>query len=115
LYSLTKAAGHFDQERLNDQVGKPTLRKAGIAERGQYCNRDTFTSLAISSGEDPGWVAQVCGTSEEMAFRRCRKWIPGLQVGAEKRIAALLQRARRFDASRTVLQTVPKKTLSIEK
>jgi len=80
----------LDQEWLNDQVWKPTLREAGISERGQYCIRDTFISLALSSGEDPGWVAQVCGTSEEMIFRHYRKWIPGLQIGAGKRIGALL-------------------------
>jgi integrase len=83
----------LDQEWLNDFVWKPTLRRAGIIERGQYCIRDTFISLALSSGEDPGWVAQVCGTSEEMIFRHYRKWIPGLQVGAGKRISSLLQQA----------------------
>jgi hypothetical protein len=25
--------------------------------------RDTFISIALSAGEDRGWVAQVCGTS----------------------------------------------------
>lgn len=44
----------LDQEWLNDEVWKPTLRKAEITERGQYCIRDTFISLALSSGEDPG-------------------------------------------------------------
>lgn len=83
----------LDQEWLNDCVWKPTLSRAGIAERGQYCIRDTFISLALSSGEDPGWVAQVCGTSEEMIFRHYRKWIPGLQVGAGRRIGAVLQQA----------------------
>jgi hypothetical protein len=81
------------QEWLYDFVWKPTLRHAGIAEREQYCIRDTFISLALSSGEDPGWVAQVCGTSEEMIFRHYRKWIPGLQVGAGTRIGALLHQA----------------------
>jgi hypothetical protein len=83
----------LDQEWLNDEVWKPTLRKAEITERGQYCIRDTFISLALSSGEDPGWVAQVCGTSEEMLFRHYQKWIPGLQVGAGRRIGTLLQGA----------------------
>lgn len=39
----------LDQEWLNDRVWKPTLRSAGIAERGQYCIRDTFICLALSS------------------------------------------------------------------
>jgi hypothetical protein len=57
----------FSQEWLNKRAGKPTLRRAGIRERGQYCIRDTFISL--SAGEDPGWVARVCGTSEHMIFQ----------------------------------------------
>jgi hypothetical protein len=93
-FVFTKQNGSpLDQEWLNDFVWKPTLRRAGIAEREQYCIRDTFISLALSSGEDPGWVAQVCGTSEEMNFRHYRKWIPGLQVGAGRRIGALLHQA----------------------
>jgi hypothetical protein len=48
----------MSQEWLHKRVWKPTLRRAGIAGRGQYAIRDTFISLAFSSGEDPGWVAQ---------------------------------------------------------
>jgi integrase len=77
-------------ERLREKSS--TLRKAGIAERGQYAIRDTFISLALSSGEDPGWVAQVCGTSEQMIFRHYRRWIPGLQVGAGQRINRLFEK-----------------------
>jgi hypothetical protein len=50
-----------------------------------------FISLALSSGEDPGWVAQVCGTSEQMIFRHYRRWIP--QVGAGRRINRLFEKA----------------------
>jgi len=35
------------------------------SQRGQYCIRDTFITLSLSVGEDPGWVARVCGTSEQ--------------------------------------------------
>jgi hypothetical protein len=54
------------------------LRRAELRARGQYNIRDTFISIALSAGEDPGWVAKVCGTSEEMIFRHYRTWIPGL-------------------------------------
>jgi len=37
--------------------------------------------MALSAGEDPGWVAQVCGTSEEMIFRHYRNWMPNLRRG----------------------------------
>jgi hypothetical protein len=51
----------FSQESLNEKVWKPTLISAGIRERGQYCNRDTFITFALSSGEDPGYVARYVG------------------------------------------------------
>ena len=80
----------LSQEWLNKRIWKPTLRRAGIRERGQYCIRDTFITLSLSAGEDPGWVARVCGTSEQMIFRHYRNWIPGLQTGAGTKISAAL-------------------------
>jgi integrase len=85
------AAGPLSQEWLHDQIWTATLKRAGISHRGQYCIRDTFITLALSSGEDPGWVAQVCGTSEEMIFRHYRRWIPGLRPGTGTKIGALLR------------------------
>ena len=51
-----------------------------------------FITLSLSAGEDPGWVARVCGTSEQMIFRHYRNWIPGLQTGAGATISALFRR-----------------------
>jgi integrase len=95
----------LSQEWLHKRVWKPTLRRAGIADRGQYAIRDTFISLALSSGEDPGWVAQVCGTSEQMIFRHYRRWIPGLQVGAGRRINRLFEKTL---GGRRIPKSVPK-------
>jgi len=53
-------AGTATRANLDTDVGA-----AGILCRGQCCIRETFITLALSSGEDPGWMAQVCGTSEE--------------------------------------------------
>ncbi len=81
----------LSQERIYYRVWIPALERAGISLRGQYCIRDTFISLALSAGEDPGWVAQVCGTSEQMIFRHYRRWIVGLKAGAGEKIAAILR------------------------
>jgi integrase len=80
----------LSQEWPNKRVWKLTLRLAGVRGRGQYCIRDTFITLSLSAGEDPGWVARVCGTSEQMIFRHYRNWIPGLQTGAGRKITAAL-------------------------
>ena len=64
-------------------------RNAGLRERGQWNIRDTFISLALSAGEDPGWVAKVCSTSEEIIFRHYRTWIPGLNPGAGTKVGRI--------------------------
>ncbi len=90
-FVFTNPAGRpLSQERLHFRIWTPTLERAGIPYRAQYCIRDTFITLALSSGENPGWVAQVCGTSEQMIFRHYRHWIPGLRPGAGERISAVL-------------------------
>jgi hypothetical protein len=50
-----------------------------LRTRGQHNIRDTFISLALSAGEDPGWVAQLCGTSERMIFQHYRKFMANLR------------------------------------
>jgi len=44
----------------------------------------------LSAGEDPGWAAKVCGTSEEMIFRHYRTWIPGLNPDAGSKVGRIL-------------------------
>jgi len=81
-YVFTDSLGRpLSQEWLAKRVWHPTLRMIGLSARGQYNIRDTFITLALSAGEDPGWVAQVCGTSEEMIFRHYRTWMPSLRRG----------------------------------
>ncbi len=81
-YVFTDSQGRpLSQEWLAKRVWHPTLSSIGVIGRGQYNIRDTFITLALSAGEDPGWIAQVCGTSEEMIFRHYRNWMPGLRRG----------------------------------
>ena len=61
----------------------PRAGRAGIADRGQYAIRDTFISHALTAGEDPAWVAELCGTSEQMIFRHYRGFLRGSLNGAE--------------------------------
>ncbi|MGO9606865.1 MAG: tyrosine-type recombinase/integrase [Candidatus Binataceae bacterium] len=79
----------LSQEWLHKKVWLPTLRMLGLRTRGQYNIRDTFITLALSAGEDPGWVAQVCGTSERMIFEHYRKWMKNLRREDGRRIANL--------------------------
>ena len=90
-YVFVDPAGQpLSQEWLHKRVWVVTLERAGLRVRGQYNIRDTFISIALSAGEDPGWVAKVCGTSEEMIFRHYRTWIPGLNPDAGAKVGRVL-------------------------
>jgi hypothetical protein len=90
-YVFTDPSGApLSQEWLHKRVWLPTLERAGIRARGQYNVRVSFISIARSAGEDPGWVAKVCGTSEEMIFRHYRSSIPGLNPGAGRKVGRIL-------------------------
>lgn len=67
------------------------MKKIGLSERGQYNTKDTFITLALSAGEDPGWIAHLCGTSEQMIYRHYRSWMPSVRRDDGKRLAAILK------------------------
>jgi integrase len=87
-FAFTNEKGSpLSQEQLHKRVWLPTLRTLGLRARGQCNIRDTFITLALSAGEDPGWVAQVCGTSERMIFEHYRKWMKNLTRQDGQRVA----------------------------
>jgi len=93
-YVFTDSLGHpLRQQQLAERVWLPTLQRAGLERRGQYNVKHTFVTLALSSGEDPGWVARVCGTSERMIWRHYRRWFSAIGSGHGGQIAARLRKA----------------------
>ena len=66
----------WDESRDFWRAWKQILRKAGVRYRYPYQMRHTFASLAVSSGEPVGWVADVMGhATTEMVIRNyARKW-----------------------------------------
>jgi integrase len=84
---------------LHRRIWMPTLKRAGLRLRGQYNIRDTFITIALSAGEDPGWVARICGTSEQMIFQHYRRWIPGLQTDAGQKVGRVFGEAGGIELS----------------
>jgi len=69
----------LDITNLRERVWRPALRRAGLRYRTMYQTRHTFATLALSSGEDIGWVARMLGhTSTEMVIRRYYRFVPNL-------------------------------------
>jgi integrase len=70
--------GPLNYEHLHTNIWLPTLKQCGVKARDSYNTKDTFITIALSAGEDIGWIANSAGTSEQMIFKHYRKWIPNL-------------------------------------
>jgi len=53
--------GPLDRDNLMNRVWYPALKRAGVHERKPYQTRHTFATLALSAGEEIGWVAEQMG------------------------------------------------------
>jgi integrase len=61
---------------------------AGVRYRYPYQLRHTFATWALSSGENPAWIARYMGHSDVMMlFRVYGKWMPSLDPQAGSRMA----------------------------
>ncbi len=62
--------GPLDRDNLMNRVWYPALARAGVREVKPYQTRHTFASLALSAGEEIGWVAKQLGhANTEMVIR----------------------------------------------
>lgn len=74
---LTPHGKRVMPEELRDTVWAHGLRVAGLHYRPLYHLRHTFASLALASGESPGWVAKQLGhASLQQVFNVYGRFIP---------------------------------------
>lgn len=72
-----KTGRPLDVNNLRNRVWYPAIVSAGLRRRTMYQTRHTFTSLMLSHGEDPLWVARMLGHSSlDMIFKHYGKFIP---------------------------------------
>jgi integrase len=86
--------GHLDITNLRERVWKPALKRAGVRGRSLYQTRHTFATLALSSGEAIGWVADMLGhATTEMVIRHYHKFIPNLTRQDGSALASQLEQS----------------------
>ena len=74
---LTKNGDRMNPDHYRNVVWKPALKKAGLEYRPPIQTRHTFATIALSEGEDIGWVQNMLGHSSlQMIFTRYYAWIP---------------------------------------
>ncbi|MBW2566110.1 MAG: site-specific integrase [Deltaproteobacteria bacterium] len=73
----TKEGDRMNPDHFRNVVWKQALKKAGLRYRAPIQTRHTFATLALSKGEDIGWVQNMLGHSSlQMIFTRYYAWIP---------------------------------------
>jgi len=70
---------HINLRNLRRRVWEPALKVAGLRTRSLYNTRHSFATVALASGEDPGWVAKMLGhTTLTMLVTRYYRYVPNL-------------------------------------
>jgi integrase len=75
-----------EAKALNRAFGR-ACKEAGVRRRYVYQLRHTFATWALSSGENPSWIANQMGhTDTAMLYRHYGKWMPQMDTKAGSRM-----------------------------
>jgi integrase len=67
----------LNPDHVREVIWKPALKKAGIEYRPLMQTRHTFATIALSEGENIGWVQNMLGHgSLQMIFTKYYAWMP---------------------------------------
>jgi integrase len=78
--------GWHEAKALNRAFAR-ACRKAKVRRRYVYQLRHTFATWALSSGENPAWIAKKMGHSDTaMLYRHYGKWMPQMDPKAGSRM-----------------------------
>jgi integrase len=96
-----KERGPIDPDQWRKDYWYKALRAQGIRERTFYNYRHTFISLALTAGENIKAIADHCGTSPGMIFKRYGKYMRAdfgeRLMAAESEISSEMESASDFE------------------
>lgn len=87
VFTNPNTGRHWHEAKaLNREFGR-ACKACGVRYRYSYQLRHTYATWALSSGENPMWVAASMGHKDTtIIFRHYGKWMPGLDAQAGSRM-----------------------------
>jgi integrase len=88
---------HWHEAKALNRAFARACETAGVRRRYVYQLRHTFATWALSSGENPLWIAKQLGhTDVQILYDHYGKWMPGLdQTAGSRMLDAVSPKARR--------------------
>lgn len=87
VWTNPNTGGDWHEAKALNRAFARACREAGVRRRYVYQLRHSFASRALSSGENPWWVAQYMGhTDVAMVQKHYGKWIPSVDPLAGSRM-----------------------------
>lgn len=92
LFSNPNTGKRWYEDRALARAFRRDCKAAGVRYRYPYQLRHTYATWALSSGENPAWIARQMGhTDVMMLFRVYGKWMPSLDPKAGSRMVAAVK------------------------
>lgn len=97
VFSNPNTGDDWHEAKALNRAFARACKKAKVRRRYAYQLRHTFASWALSSGENPAWIAKQMGHSDTaMLYRHYGKWMPQMDPKAGSRmVEAVRPKARR--------------------
>jgi integrase len=97
LFRNPNTGGDWHEAKALNRAFGRACKQAGVRRRYVYQLRHTFATWALSSGENPVWIAKQMGhTDVQIIYDHYGKWMPGLdQKAGSRMLGAASSKARR--------------------
>jgi integrase len=87
VFTSTRTGSRWHEDRSLARVFRKACKDSGVSYRYPYQLRHTFASWALSSGENPLWVAQQMGHRDvSMIFQHYGRYMPDMNPDAGQKM-----------------------------
>jgi integrase len=96
VFRNPNTGGDWHEAKALNRAFARACRECGVRRRYVYQLRHTFATWALSSGENPAWIAKQMGhTDVQIIYDHYGKWMPGLDQKAGSRMLGAVKNMSR--------------------